>query len=192
MQFLMDRDEPRRGLNTENDEAGPDQEVSEESQQKPLQSHLEDEGRDMSPVPSTQSLPSQFTTGSQPNSVNIQKKRKQQTEDPRIQKAFEILESSSKRSRSENKYSGYCQHIGQKLMSYSSRTQTLVEHEINTVLFRTDMGYYDRLSTVAALLPPYPVTTLSTTPQHPHYTFTTSSTPAPYPQYTTLTTNTPL
>ncbi|XP_050314786.1 uncharacterized protein LOC126749154 [Anthonomus grandis grandis] len=106
MQFLMDRDEPRRGLNTENDEAGPDQEVSEESQQEPLQSHLKDEGRDMSPVSSTQSLPSQFTTASQPNLVNIQKKRKQQTEDPRIQKAFEILESSSKRSGSENKYSG--------------------------------------------------------------------------------------
>ncbi|XP_023019437.2 uncharacterized protein [Leptinotarsa decemlineata] len=197
IQFLMNRDEPRKGLNTENDEAELDDlEVSRESNKE--QAQLEDEGVDMrSPAPSIQSFHSQPSSASLPT-LKRNKKQKQPAEDPRLQRAFEIMESASNRRRS-------AQHIAQKLIGYSVRTRALVEREINTVLFRADMGYCDDSpactitmrqivpnppSTVTAL-PEYPAAILHNFRPSPHYTYTTPSTPAPSPQNANLTSSTP-
>nr|XP_023019437.1 uncharacterized protein LOC111508231 [Leptinotarsa decemlineata] len=193
IQFLMNRDEPRKGVNTENDEAELDDlEVSRESNKE--QAQLEDEGVDMrSPAPSIQSFHSQPSSASLPT-LKRNKKQKQPAEDPRLQRAFEIMESASNRRRS-------AQHIAQKLIGYSVRTRALVEREINTVLFRADMGYCDDSpactitmrqivpnppSTVTAL-PEYPAAILHNFRPSPHYTYTTPSTPAPSPQNANLT-----
>lgn len=73
-----------------------------------------------------------------------QRKRKIQatSEDTRLEQAFSILKSSAERDASDI----YGEHIAMKLKSYGKRTQSVVQHLINNVLFNADMGQYENIS----------------------------------------------
>lgn len=98
-----------------------------------------------------ESTTSEIATGSQRSSPDLQtplrqRRKKQKKEDPRIEEAFTLLKNRSvSRTYEENRnpYSAYGQHVAQKLMNYSKKTQLSVEHAINNILFKADMGHYE-------------------------------------------------
>lgn len=80
------------------------------------------------------------------------KKRKlddKESEDSRIDKAFNILQACAQRDNSEV----YGEHIAMKLRNYSKRTQSAVQHLFNTILFNADMGQYDKNFNINANFP---------------------------------------
>lgn len=73
-------------------------------------------------------------------------KRKQPTkknvnEDPRIARAFDIMQSCVQQRDSCDIYGEY---VATKLRAYSRSTQNMVQHLFNNILFNADMGQYDQ------------------------------------------------
>lgn len=84
-----------------------------------------------------------LTSESIPNPVFVTPKAKrsrkeESKEDPRVQKAFDIMEKSIERDPA----GVYGEHVAMKLRSYDSHTFSIVQHLINNTLFNADMGKY--------------------------------------------------
>lgn len=87
--------------------------------------------------------PTVLTSESIPNPVFVTPKTKrprkeESKEDPRVQKAFDIMKKSTERDAA----GVYGEHVAMKLRSYDSHTFSIVQHFINNTLFNADMGKY--------------------------------------------------
>lgn len=52
-------------------------------------------------------------------------------------------------------------HLACKLRNYSSKTQAIVEHAINNILFAADMGQYDEINVENIPFPTFPISPLN-------------------------------
>nr|CAI5834068.1 unnamed protein product [Callosobruchus analis] len=71
--------------------------------------------------------------------------------------AFTILQKSTERDACEI----YGEHVAMKLRSYSKRTQIMVQHLFNNILFNADMGQYDNINANYNDANPFPRSTVS-------------------------------
>lgn len=114
--------------------------------------------------------------------------------DPRLDKAFSILEGCATRDACEV----YGEHIAMKLRTYTKQTQAFVQHSFNDILFKADMGHYENVSptrsnirTYSNLQSPY-TSTISSPYPSPHAGVTNidtcsgSSTPINQPAYSPI------
>lgn len=124
----------------------------------------------------------------------IKKRKIDVKSDPRLDKAFSILEECATRDACEV----YGEHIAMKLRTYTKQTQAFVQHSFNNILFKADMGHYDNVNpthsnirTYSHLQPPYTSTIPSPYPS-PHSgitninTLSGSSTPINQPAYSPI------
>ncbi|KAF5278054.1 hypothetical protein FQR65_LT15804 [Abscondita terminalis] len=117
--------------------------------------------------------------------------RQRQQENPLATEALKILKDTHSRyvtSTQQDRFVTYGQHVGNKIRSYDPTLQNIVEHEINTVLFKADMGQYSYHS--------YNINPYSSGPiQHPNlsrvYPSTSATTPSPTPTPSSSTAATP-
>lgn len=129
-----------------------------------------------------------------------QKKRKicdKKNDNAKLEEAFQILkESIARKEIPPDSCAIYSPHVANKLRSYSNKTQIQVEHAINNILFKVNMGRYDYNYPV----PNSPIHYLSdhntTSSPLPSPTFSNSSTissisncPTPIPDYNMLQNN---
>nr|CAI5867061.1 unnamed protein product [Callosobruchus analis] len=132
---------------------------------------------------------SRETVAQHPKCVsNIKKRKLEATSDPRIDQAFTILQKSTERDACEI----YGEHVAMKLRSYSKRTQIMVQHLFNNILFNADMGQYDNInanyndanpfprSTVSSPYPS-PYSNISSTKSHSRTSTPFSPAPSPIP-----------
>lgn len=68
-----------------------------------------------------------------------ERKKTGQHEDARADAAFEILKNISRK----DECSTFADHIGIKLRKLHDRARSIVMHEINTLIFRAEIGMYD-------------------------------------------------
>lgn len=104
------------------------------------------------------------------------RKKHQQTEDPRINEAFDILKNVSAKSLQDNddECGVYGKHVANKLRNYNKRTRAIVQYHFNNIMFQADLGQFDTPAQVSIT----PFNSSSTTPI-----------PSPSPQSTVETTS---
>lgn len=83
---------------------------------------------------------------------NDEKKKTNLKEDSKIAETFQ----SSRNAVESNTFNSdmcdtYGQHVAHKLKAYSQKTQNIVQHHFNTILFNADMGAYDNVDPRCAL-----------------------------------------
>nr|CAI5865408.1 unnamed protein product [Callosobruchus analis] len=167
-QFLMEKSKCRKTLNT-------------------VKSNLDEEA--VKSEHTTNQTLSRETVAQHPKCVsNIKKRKLEATSDPRIDQAFTILQKSTERDACEI----YGEHVAMKLRSYSKRTQIMVQHLFNNILFNADMGQYDNInanyndanpfprSTVSSPYPS-PYSNISSTKSHSRTSTPFSPAPSPIP-----------
>lgn len=93
----------------------------------------------------------------------------------RTEEAYEILQETVKSRSLRDASTIYGEHIATKHRSYSQHTKNVIEHLIGNILFRADMGQYERH------VSPCPQQTAASQATH---TFIPSQTPIPSPSPT--------
>lgn len=79
------------------------------------------------------------------------KKMKLSQDGRRVEQSFDALQDAHMYSYAParaqfmpDRFSTYGEHVANKLRTYSTRTQAIVEHAINNILFEADMGNYEK------------------------------------------------
>lgn len=173
MHFLLDRDEPRSSIKMEaansdlTNESGPSSPLSDEYHHEPttiIETHdgsdmllLKNEQSDLSIDemddynPREDSPLGKEIAGPSPLPKRTRKAKKLQN-DHRVEQAIGMLQDTQACAISRPQYvplmpdrfSTYGEHVANKLRTYSMRTQAIVEHAINNILFEADMGNYEK------------------------------------------------
>lgn len=88
------------------------------------------------------------------NSSKRSRKMKLSQDGHRVEQSFDTLQDmySYAPARTQfmplqDRFSTYGEHVANKLRTYSTRTQAIVEHAINNILFEADMGNYEKFET---------------------------------------------
>ncbi|XP_060845202.1 uncharacterized protein LOC132924773 [Rhopalosiphum padi] len=74
---------------------------------------------------------------------NRQIKEKKRVSDKCIEEAIEILKRPYPTLTTPDEWSVYGQHLANKLRKYTPHTSSIVQHYFNNILFEADMGKYD-------------------------------------------------
>lgn len=75
-------------------------------------------------------------------------------EDPPLEKPFKIFKEGTSTSAGSDVCSTFAKYIAEKLRTYNCRTRAIVQHEINNILFRADMGKFEVYSALDPLSHP--------------------------------------
>ncbi|XP_031350513.1 uncharacterized protein LOC116176175 [Photinus pyralis] len=140
MQFLLDKDEPRETIDTEDGTLDEDTSSQLDANTDGTEIPLEPQDTEDALVV----INTAVVENTEPPRPKKLKKPKEK-EDVRIQEAYAILKDThAKYSASQNvstdRFTIFGQHIAAKLRTYNKRTQAIVEHSINNILFEADMG----------------------------------------------------
>lgn len=115
-------------------------------------------------------------------------------DDLKVKEALDILKSASaSNSLNADECGVYGQHVAYKLRSYAKKTRDIVQHHINTILFKADMGEYNSIesrpssvsssiSSIYSLNPNQPSTFSTWNTLNQTVTDLTTSTPSPLTQ----------
>lgn len=93
-----------------------------------------------------QEKPTAIAIVEQENHTEKRHLKRKAYEDPRLNEILQIIKSSVTAAAAistMDECSVYGQHVANKLRSYSAKTRTMVEHNINNELFKADLGEYD-------------------------------------------------
>ncbi|XP_076301939.1 uncharacterized protein LOC143220087 [Lasioglossum baleicum] len=129
MLFMQDKDEPRKRLNTlqENDSY----ETLEEREAPPVV---------VVDSPLTPEYQSQTPPSSRPKAPRKNKKR---VNEERMDKAFSILETMHSGRQDETEHDIFGKLVASKLKRYSPHVSSTVQEELMKVLFKADRGLYN-------------------------------------------------
>ncbi|KRT85324.1 Myb/SANT-like transcription factor, partial [Oryctes borbonicus] len=141
--FLMDKNKCKKTLYSTNkgnsqepiNEENEDTQnlIHEDKEEVTLLDNLQSNSRENINAETTATKRMNFTS-------HRRRKCKHETEaDPCIEEAYNVLKTSATRDACDI----YGEHIAMKLRNYSSRTQSVVQHLFNNILFNADMGQYD-------------------------------------------------
>ncbi|XP_032672823.1 uncharacterized protein LOC116844848 isoform X2 [Odontomachus brunneus] len=161
MHFLLDKDEPKNNSHTETgnsdltNESGPSSPLSDEYYHEPttiIETHddshvmLLDNDQSNLTVDETDDL-----LGKEMRDPVSKRSRKMKLsqDDRRVEQSFDALQDMYSPARAQfmplqDRFSTYGEHVANKLRTYSTRTQAIVEHAINNILFEADMGNYEK------------------------------------------------
>uniref|UniRef100_A0A6P7FTV7 Uncharacterized protein LOC114333942 isoform X2 n=1 Tax=Diabrotica virgifera virgifera TaxID=50390 RepID=A0A6P7FTV7_DIAVI len=145
MAFLLDRDEPIDSV--DKDEPRTTTDSVEEAYTEPVITMYEAE---LMQIPSP--LPEELAETSKrkrkatvTTSVSLMRKQKRHylsDYDAKFDEALGILKNSVANNVTSDACGVYGQHVAFKLRSYTRTTRNIVEHHINNILFKADMGHY--------------------------------------------------
>ncbi|XP_014476706.1 PREDICTED: uncharacterized protein LOC106745531 [Dinoponera quadriceps] len=161
MHFLLDKDEPRNHIHAEagnsdlTNESGPSSPLSDEYFHEPTtiietpdDSHvmLLDNDQSNLTVDETDDC---NVLGKETRGSKRSRKRKLSQDGRRVDQSFDALQdahmySYARAQLMQDRFSTYGEHVANKLRMYSTRTQAIVEHAINNILFEADMGNYEK------------------------------------------------
>ncbi|KAL1509953.1 hypothetical protein ABEB36_004617 [Hypothenemus hampei] len=137
LQFLLDRDKPRERVDTITCVADKPSEISAVAT------------NDITETPASQIIDASNENPAVPklSSASLkasQKRKKRDTEQERLDKAFDILTSTAAANcPSETSNDAFGKYIAKKMDKYTSNTQIAVEQAIMNVLFNADRGLYE-------------------------------------------------
>ncbi|CAI6376200.1 unnamed protein product [Macrosiphum euphorbiae] len=181
-QFLLDRDDPRPTLSTDNEDVLNESGDVHDSDDLP-ECELTQQEQEINPE--SFSIPEQPT----------RKKKKTQVSDKCIEDAIEILKRPYPTLSTPDDWSVYGQHLANKLRKYTPHASSIVQHYFNNILFEADMGKFDLPNSHVLQQPQYPNFNSYSTPSA---TFSQSSplssttSPYHYTPVTSLSPNEPL